>query len=235
MKRSKFLIVVVVVLAISAAIAATAIAGSAAGPYRSGQIARWGQLAPVRVPPPLYAEGAMATELDPLKVGTQVYVVDFQYDRVKVYSPVDGRAGWIFTSSLALSEQYINLGVVISANTSLREEPNTRAKLLASPKNGEVVNIVFEANGWYHLQYKDPRTNLMYEGYVRTDFIMAQPRFIVMKVLTDIYAMPQSNSKKVGQVPKGTTLAIIGEMNNYYAVNLRSASGFVRTRDVTLD
>lgn len=196
---------------------------------------QWGQPATVRAGSPVYADSGMTVAVDAFKGTARVYTLNYLYDRIKVYSPDEKRAAWVAMSNISMSGQPINLGVVISSSVSIRRDANTRATLLKNAQNGEVVNILSEYNGWYQLQYTDPKTGQTVNGYARTDFIMAQPRFIIITVLTDVYAMPQSGSKKVGQVAKGATLMVLGQMTDYYAIGLRSASGFVRTRDVVVD
>ncbi|MDR1569031.1 MAG: SH3 domain-containing protein [Oscillospiraceae bacterium] len=198
-------------------------------------IPRWGQLAIVSASEPLYQDGSLTLAIDPVKAGTLVYVLNFQYNSVKIYDPASKRAGWIRANALVFQQQYVNIGVVICSSVSIRAEANTRATLLKNAPNGAVVNIVSEYSGWYQIQYSDPSTGQLIEGYARTDFIMAQPSFTIIDKLTDVYAMPQRGSKKVGQVAKGATLMILGQMGDYYAVNLRSASGFVLINDVTVE
>jgi uncharacterized protein YgiM (DUF1202 family) len=122
-------------------------------------------------------------------------------------------------------------GVVISENVSVREAPSTNATRLARPSNGAVLDIWSEADGWYYVTYYD-EDGQVFQGYVLVDYIVINPVYLTTTKATYVYSTPSRASKKVGQITTGTPLLVIGEYNNFWVVNLRSASGFIYKGDV---
>jgi hypothetical protein len=101
--------------------------------------------------------------------------------------------------------------------------------------NGQALDVLTAQGEWFNVRYINPSNNTEYVGWVRSDFVVYQPDWVVAHQLLDVYSMPLTGANRVGQVAKGTSLMILGEMNGYTCVNLRSASGFIRTRDIILD
>lgn len=125
-----------------------------------------------------------------------------------------------------------NEGIVISETLTLRESASTSAAELAEIANGEVVGILNEQGNWYRVSYRNALGTAQ-EGYVLKSFVMQNPEYATTNASTLVYALPSRNAKTVGNVDAGTQLVVIGEWENFWAVNLRTASGFVHKDDVT--
>lgn len=175
-----------------------------------------------------------SSKVGTLNTGDAVIVMqqDSGAGMTQVFSRVNRLAGWVPSGNVQVdSISPVFPGVVISQNVTLRESPSTGAKQLARPSNGDVLDILDEQNGWYTVRYWD-KTKGPLEGYVRTNFVVRNPAFVTTTKATYVYAMPSRNSKMVGEIISGTQLVVIGEWNDYWVVNLRSASGFIHKNDI---
>ena len=180
---------------------------------------------------PMFADMWSGTSLGSLPYATRGIVTDAYGDMIQIYTFDTHKACWIPRSNVT-PQKRMKPAIVISSSVSLRESANTNAKLVMSIPNGEVVNVLSEYNGWMNIEYDEVKTGVRRTGYVRSDFMLANPRFLILTALTDVYAMPAQGTKKVGQLAKGTSLPIIAETGAYLCVNLRQASGFIRKSDV---
>ncbi|MDR2505718.1 MAG: SH3 domain-containing protein [Oscillospiraceae bacterium] len=179
---------------------------------------------------PIYTDTSLTKEVAKLPNGQKCVVVASLGNMVEVYTVDTHKVGWM-TWSNSVSGKVIVPAIVLAQNVSLRETANTASKLVMSIGNGEIVNVLSEANGWYYVEYNDRKTNTVATGYLRVDFLQKNPQFIIVTKLFDVYAMPVSGSKKVAQVAQGN-LVVIGEYNGYVCVNVRTAAGFIRKSDV---
>lgn len=174
-----------------------------------------------------------AAAVGTLQSGTGVIVMQQFGDMAQVFARVQRLAGWIPLRNVQIDQAMpVYPGVVISQNVSLRESPATNARLIASIPNGTVLDIYAEQNGWYTVGYWDGKSQTPQQGYVRVDFIVRDPSFVTTTQSTYVYAMPSRSAKKVGQLVSGTQLVVIGEFNDFWVVNLRSASGFIYKNDI---
>lgn len=123
-------------------------------------------------------------------------------------------------------------GVVISETVTIRNEPSTGADAIAISNNGELLTILGEQQNWYHIRFDDLQTGAHGEGYVLKRFLVPDPEHITALGNVYVYAMPTSGAKMVGELEAGTRLVVLGEWDDFWAVNLRTASGFVRKDDV---
>lgn len=168
-----------------------------------------------------------------LSPGTGVIILQQFGDMLQVFARGARTIGWLKMDYVREDSvpEIQHTGVVISQNVSIRQSPATNAGLIATAKNGDVLEILSEQNGWYTVRYWQNSTTTV-EGYARTFFVVEDPYFITTTQLTYVYAMPFANDKMVGQLVAGTQLVVIGEYQDYWVVNLRSASGFIRKGDV---
>lgn len=169
-----------------------------------------------------------------LSVGTSVIILQRFGDMMQVFARAERLVGWVKSDYVRVDQGAapVYTGVVISQNVSIRSTPSTGGGLVIRANNGDMVEILDEQSGWYTVSYWDGKSNTPVQGYARTNFIVRDPAFITTTQATYVYAMPSSNSKMVGQLVSGTQLVVIGEWNDYWVVNLRSASGFIRKGDV---
>lgn len=174
-----------------------------------------------------------ASVVGTLNAGTGVIVLEERGDWVQIFARADRIAGWVAPGSVQINHSSpIFPGIVISQNVSLRESPSTGAKRLASIPNGSIFDLLDEQNGWYRVSYWDGKAIAPMEGWVRVDFVVRNPSFITTTNATYVYATPNRSAKKVGELTSGTQLVVIGEYNDFWVVNLRSASGFIYKKDI---
>lgn len=122
------------------------------------------------------------------------------------------------------------IGTVISETLTIRETASTGAAAVGTAVNGETLDILGVSGRFYHVRAQSVAP---IEGYVLASFIVrGAETATALANNTLIYAMPDAGSKTVGEVDEGTVLTVIGEMSGFWAVNLRTASGFVRMQDV---
>jgi hypothetical protein len=169
---------------------------------------------------------------DFLPAGTSVLILQQSGDWYQVKARADDVVGWVPVGNVMRSNAApVVPGVVISENVSLRETPRTNATRLARVPNGAVLDIWAEADGWFTVTYYD-KDGKVFQGYVRADFVVVNPVYLTTTQSTYVYSTPSRSSKKVGQITTGGQLLVIGEYNNFWVVNLRTASGFVYKGDV---
>lgn len=121
--------------------------------------------------------------------------------------------------------------VVLCEALSMRDNPYATARKVTTIKNGATVYILDEIDGWYNVEYK-ASSKKVYTGWVDGAFVQNDPWYVRTTDLTSAYATPNLSGKKVGQVPAGTRLLVIDETEDFYVVNLRSASAYVFKGDI---
>lgn len=179
-----------------------------------------------------------AKAIGTLDVGTGVIIMqqNQQGGRIQVFARVQRLAGWVDAQYIRIdSSTPVFPAVVISQNVSLRETASTGAARLASIPNGSVLEVMSEEGSWYYVRYWDGKSETPMMGYVRSDFVVRDPSFVTTTQSTYVYSTPSRSSKKVGQLVSGTQLVVIGEYNDFWVVNLRSASGFIYKNDIDYD
>lgn len=174
-----------------------------------------------------------ANAVGTLQNGTPVIVMQYDAEKAQVFSRAQRLAGWVLAANVQVDRATpVYPGVVISQNVTLRESPSTGARQLARPTNGTVLDLLAEQDGWYTVRYWDEKGNAPIEGYVRTNFIVRDPMFVTTTKATYVYSMPSRSAKMVGELVSGTQLVVIGEYDDFWVVNLRSASGFIYKYDI---
>lgn len=155
--------------------------------------------------------------------------------------------GWIVSNPEVITEYYLDLtnssagfhdaewdghptitgtGFVLCESLSLRERPIASSAALITLPYGATCEILDGNDLWYIITYHD-LNGYRYEGYVRNEYVLVNPQYYSPVAETAVYAMPSAESKRVGLIEVGTSYPIIGEMDGYYAISLRGASGFV--------
>lgn len=168
-----------------------------------------------------------------LQAGTGVIVLQSYAGWLQVHARAERLVGWVSASTVKIDTATpVYPGVVISQNVSLRESPSTSATRLASIPNGTILELLDEQNGWYYVTYWNDKTGSPLQGWSLVDYIVRDPAYITTTKSTYVYATPSRSAKKVGQLVSGTQLVVIGEYDDFWVVNLRSASGFIYKRDV---
>lgn len=125
-----------------------------------------------------------------------------------------------------------NQAIVITDSLPVYASPNTTAEVIGNASNGEILEILSEQASWYRISIWDTASNVRKEGYVAKGFVVANAEFITARTKTLVYALPSTAAKTVGELEGGEELTVIGDANDFWAVNLRTASGFVRKNEV---
>jgi len=153
----------------------------------------------------------------------------------------EGITGWTPASAidyaLAIPNEAWDNGlrraVVLVSGLSLREAPSDSAKRLQLMPNGSHGYILEEREGkllvQYHLRTKNGYEQ--YTGWINQEYTLENPAFIHLKNRTKVYAFASEYAPTVGQTQINQRLAVIGQVDDYYVVNLRSASGFIKKHE----
>ncbi|MDL2317649.1 SH3 domain-containing protein [Eubacteriales bacterium OttesenSCG-928-A19] len=123
-------------------------------------------------------------------------------------------------------------GLVIGETAAIWESPNTASTIIAMSDNGELLTILGEERNWYHIRFDDDENDAHGEGYVLKRGLVADPAYVTALGTALLYAMPLTDAKVVGEMERGDQLAVIGEWEGFWAVNLRTASAFVEKNAV---
>ncbi|MBQ3156985.1 MAG: hypothetical protein IJB81_08685 [Clostridia bacterium] len=118
------------------------------------------------------------------------------------------------------------LGIVLCESLSLREQPDAASTRLHTMTYGTCCTMTAEIGAWYKVSYCD-EDHLHHSGWVRKEYVLVNPNYFIPDGETPVYALPSGNSKRVGLIYGETGYPIIGEMNGFFAISLRGASGFV--------
>ena len=150
----------------------------------------------------------------------------------------DGTIGWTPASAidyaLAIPEEAWSRGlrraVVLVEGLSLREAPSESAKRLVLMPNGSHGYILEEQQGWLRVFYWVLGRNNNYQaytGWIQAEYTIESPDYIHLRNRTRVFAYASPNAPVVGLTQTGLRPAVIGEVDGYYVVNFRSASGFI--------
>lgn len=115
--------------------------------------------------------------------------------------------------------------VVISKSVSVRQTPNTNAKVVTKLSFGDHLAVMSLGNGWCEV-YLSETEGLT--GYVLEDFIMIDPAYIRMEESTNVYAWQATDAKRVGQLSRDENYyPIIRMEGNWLLISLRGAAGWI--------
>ena len=79
-------------------------------------------------------------------------------------------------------------------------------------------------DGWADCSYADGSKT----GWVRSDYIVIDPAYYLTDAQTAVYAYGDTMAPRVALLDKGIKLPIVAEMDDWYVVSLRGASGWIR-------
>ena len=119
--------------------------------------------------------------------------------------------------------------VVLSERVSVREMPDTRAKVLQRLSYGTVFFTQNVENGWCDCnegESADFSANPL-QGYVLEDYVLVDPMYYVTEASTVVYATNDIKAKKVAMLAKDTSLPIIQGEDGWLLVSLRGAAGWI--------
>lgn len=147
-----------------------------------------------------------------------------------VYNTQETRVeGWVFLSLLRFpSTEQQTLGIVISEDVSLREEPSGLSRQLIVFDNGTLFTILGEQDDWYYISYADPDTGIAYQGYLRKSLVVVNPRSITVQYdSTPLLAYPEDDAPQIAALPAGYVLTVIAEYGDFMSsITTRPAASF---------
>ncbi|SHE89868.1 S-adenosyl-l-methionine hydroxide adenosyltransferase [Thermoanaerobacter uzonensis DSM 18761] len=124
-----------------------------------------------------------------------------------------------------------NYGIVTASTLNVREGAGLGYKVIGVLPAGKVVTLLEEVNGWYKIDYNGKT------GYIYSKYVAATPNPSNVVVLKAVKVTAKSglnvrvsnsiNARKIGAVPYGTKLKVVGEYNGWYQVLYNGGFGYV--------
>ncbi|WP_369819228.1 SH3 domain-containing protein [Thermoanaerobacter sp. YS13] len=124
-----------------------------------------------------------------------------------------------------------NYGIVTASTLNVREGAGLGYKVIGVLPAGKVVTLLEEVNGWYKIDYNGKT------GYIYSKYVAATPNPSNVVVLKAVKVTAKSglnvrvnnsiNARKIGAVPYGTKLKVVGEYNGWYQVLYKGGFGYV--------
>jgi 2',3'-cyclic-nucleotide 2'-phosphodiesterase/3'-nucleotidase len=122
-------------------------------------------------------------------------------------------------------------GIVTATALNVRLGAGTNYKVIGVLKAGQSINIVGENNGWYKIDYNGKT------GYVYGKYVASSPDLSNVSVLKAVRVTAKDglnvrlnnsiNALKIGAVPYGYELKVVGEYDGWYKVEYNGVYGFV--------
>lgn len=122
-------------------------------------------------------------------------------------------------------------GIVTVSVLNVRAGASTSSKVIGVLHAGNIVNLISESNGWYQIDYNG-KTAYIYGKYVAITSNLSNVTVIkAVKVTARSGLNVRVNSstavKKIGAVPYGAELKVVGEYNGWYQIQYNGGYGFV--------
>lgn len=114
------------------------------------------------------------------------------------------------------------VGYVLCESLSVRMEPNITSNVIASFAHGLTFNITAVDQSWYKVNYDGTI------GWVNGQYVLVNPQYYTAQSEKAVYAYPGANALRIGLIDANTRLAIIADLQDYYCVSIRGASGFIQ-------
>lgn len=135
------------------------------------------------------------------------------------------------TEQQTASQPVYNYGIVTASALNVREGAGLGYKVIGVLPAGKVVTLLEEVNGWYKIDYNGKT------GYIYSKYVAATPNPSNVVVLKAVKVTAKSglnvrvnnsiNARKIGAVPYGTELKVVGEYNGWYQVLYNGGFGYV--------
>ena len=113
-------------------------------------------------------------------------------------------------------------GVVLCESLSVCDECN--GSVIDTLYFGDTFMTCESRDGWADCTYADGAKT----GWVRSDYIVIDPSYYLTDSQTVVYAYGDTLAPRIALLDGGTKLPIIAEMDDWYVVSLRGASGWIR-------
>lgn len=117
---------------------------------------------------------------------------------------------------------------VLCENLTVRDAPQWASGSVVRLRYGDSFLTWESQNGWLNAYYSDGAEI----GWVREEYVLIDPCFIVTNESTPAYAFDGYDSPRVGLLATGTRLPVVSTSENGYWVSLRGASAFIRSDTV---
>lgn len=124
-----------------------------------------------------------------------------------------------------------NYGIVTASALNVRAGASASNSIIGVLYAGNVVNLLRESNGWYQINYNGKT------GYIYGKYVAATPNPSNVTVLKAVKVTAKSGlnvrvnnsvaAKKIGAVPYGTELKVVGEYSGWYQVQYNGGFGYV--------
>ena len=116
--------------------------------------------------------------------------------------------------------------VVLCESLTVRREPRTSARTVATLDYGDLPIVTEESDGWARVVLGDSEDAQW--GWVISDYIAIDPAWYRTEDKTLVYAWDSTSAKKVALLDRNTSLPILKEEGNWLIVSLRGATGWIR-------
>ena len=118
--------------------------------------------------------------------------------------------------------------VVLCDELTIRSGRSTSSSAVGSLRYGEVFacQMVLK-DGWCDCFLSDAEGTGS-AGWVRSDYVLIDPSWLVTERSTPVYAWNDASAKKVALLKAGTKLPILREEGDWLLVSLRGAVGWVQ-------
>ena len=144
------------------------------------------------------------------------------------------KTGWIVgnpgvlaaAGALAGSEADAVPGFVLCQSLTVRESASASAWAVHTLVYGETVDILAQDGVWTQVLAGEGAQRVT--GWVRGEYLLADPAMYVSEGETAVYAYPGEDAPRVGLLADGETHPVIARLSGYTVISLRGASGFVR-------
>ena len=118
--------------------------------------------------------------------------------------------------------------VVLCEALTVRESRSTSARSVGTLTYGQVFACQNEADSWCDCFLSDAEGTGRW-GWVRSDYVLIDPAWLVTEKSTPVYAWNDPSAKKVALLSKGEACPILREEDGWLLISLRGAVGWVRT------
>lgn len=122
-------------------------------------------------------------------------------------------------------------GIVTASALNVRAGASTSSKVIGVLHAGNIVNLISESNGWYQIDYNG-KSGFIYGKYVAITSNLSNVTVIKAVKVTaksglNVRVNSSTAARKIGAVPYGAELKVVGEYNGWYQIQYNGGYGFV--------
>jgi 2',3'-cyclic-nucleotide 2'-phosphodiesterase/3'-nucleotidase len=146
----------------------------------------------------------------------------------------NGKTGYIYGKYVAATPDPSNVVVLKAVKVTAKSGLNVRvgssvtARKIGAVPYGTELKVVKEENGWYMVQYNNS-FGYVYSGYTndKASSAILKTVKVTAKSGLNVRTGNSINAKKIGAVPYGTLLKVVGEYNGWYQIQYKGGFGYV--------